>query len=119
MGSFSFLATKYLITAALVVLISEVAKYSGKFGALIAALPMVTVLVLIWLHIENQPVERIANHAWYTFWYVIPTLPMFLAFPYLLNRFSFWAALGISVLITLICFVAFAIIVKSLGVELL
>lgn len=119
MGSLSFLATKYLITAALVVLISEVVKYSGKFGALIAALPMVTVLVLIWMHVEDQAVERIANHAWYTFWYVIPTLPMFLAFPYLLNRFSFWPALGVSVVITLASFGLFALVVRNIGVELL
>jgi F0F1-type ATP synthase assembly protein I len=119
MGSFTFLATKYLVTAALVVIISEVVKVSGKFGALIAALPMVTVLVLIWLHLENQPTERIANHAWYTFWYVLPTLPMFLAFPWLLNRFDFWLALGASVVITLMCFGLFALIVRSIGIDLL
>jgi len=119
MSSISFLATKYLITAALVVLISEVAKVSGKFGALIAALPMVTVLVLIWLYVEGQSAERIANHAWYTFWYVIPTLPMFLTFPFLLNRFGFWMALAISVGITVACFGVFVLLVRQIGVELM
>ena len=85
----SWIITKYLITAALVVLISEVAKRSDKLGGLIAALPMVTLLTLIWLYVENQSTEKIANHAWYTFWYVVPTLPMFLFFPMLLNRFGF------------------------------
>ncbi|MFT6307312.1 MAG: hypothetical protein ACJA1Q_002636 [Pseudohongiellaceae bacterium] len=61
MGSFYFLASKYLITAALVVLISEVVKYTGKFRALIAALPLVTVLVLIWLHVEGQSVGKFRN----------------------------------------------------------
>ena len=75
---------KYAITAGMVVLISEIAKRSDKLGGLIAALPLVTVLTLIWLFIENQSSEKIANHAWYTFWYVVPTLPMFLAFPWLL-----------------------------------
>ena len=60
---------------------------------MIAALPFVTILTLIWLHIEQQPQEKIASHAWYTFWYVLPTLPMFLAFPALLSRFGFWLAL--------------------------
>ena len=118
MSSLSFLATKYLVTAGLVVLISEVAKISGKFGALIAALPLVTVLVLIWLHVEGQSAERISNHAWYTFWYVIPTLPMFLVFPYLMSRFSFWLALGASALLTLVCFGLFALLVRGIGVEL-
>ena len=63
----AWLVTKYLITAAVVVLISEVAKRSDKLGGLIAALPMVTFLALIWLYVEKQPVEKISNHAWYTF----------------------------------------------------
>jgi F0F1-type ATP synthase assembly protein I len=86
--------TKYLITAAVVVLVSEFAKRSDKLGALIAALPIVTVLTLIWLHVERQPESKVANHAWYTFWYVVPTLPMFLVFPSLLARLGFWPALA-------------------------
>ncbi|MDZ4261628.1 MAG: DUF3147 family protein, partial [Pseudomonadota bacterium] len=65
----SWIITKYLITAAVVVLISEVAKQSDKLGGLVAALPIVTILALIWLYVENQSTEKIANHAWYTFWY--------------------------------------------------
>ncbi len=119
MGSFTFLATKYLITAALVVLISEVVKSTGKLGALIAALPLVTVLVLIWLHVEGQSVEKISEHAWYTFWYVVPTLPMFLLLPFLLSRLNFWLALGTSAIVTLLCFVVFAFLVRAIGIELL
>ena len=110
---------KYAISAGLVVLISEVAKRSDKLGGLIAALPLVTVLTLIWLYSENQSSEKIANHAWYTFWYVVPTLPMFLAFPFLLKRFGFWPTLGISVVMTLVAFYIFAKIVKPFGIELL
>jgi uncharacterized membrane protein (GlpM family) len=115
----AWLVTKYLITAAVVVLISEVAKRSDKLGGLIAALPMVTFLALIWLYVEKQPVEKISNHAWYTFWYVVPTLPMFLAFPFLHERIGFWATIGASVLITVLCFGTFAMLVKHLGIELL
>lgn len=113
-----WIITKYLITAGMVVLISEVAKRSDKLGGLIAALPMVTVLTLIWLYVEQQPASKIANHAWYTFWYVVPTLPMFLAFPWLLTRIGFWSTLLASVVITLVCFVGFALFVKRFGIEL-
>ncbi len=82
----SWIFTKYLITALVVILVSEAAKHSDRIGGLIAALPIVTVLTLIWLHVEQQPEAKIANHAWYTFWYVIPTLPALLAFPVLLPR---------------------------------
>lgn len=115
----SWIITKYLITAAVVVLISEVAKRSDKHGGLIAALPMVTILALIWLYVENQSTEKIANHAWYTFWYVVPTLPMFLAFPWLLPRIGFWLTLAISVVITVVCFALFALLVKRFGIELI
>ncbi len=110
---------KYVITAGLVVLISEAAKRSDKLGGLIAALPLVTVLTLIWLFMENQSTEKIANHAWYTFWYVVPTLPMFLAFPWLIKRFSFWSTMGISNIVTLVTFYIFAKLIKSWGIELL
>ncbi len=115
----TWIITKYFSTAGLVVLISEVAKRSDKIGASIAALPLVTVLTLFWLYFENQPSEKIANHAYYTFWYVIPTLPMFLAFPWLLARFGFWGAMSSSLVLTVICFVGFAYLIQSIGVDLL
>lgn len=114
-----WLITKYLITAAIVVAVSEIAKRSDKLGALIVALPLVTILAMIWLHVEKQPMEKIANHAWYTFWYVVPTLPMFLLFPMLLQKFGFWLSLIISAVITAICFWLFALVVKGFGIDLL
>ena len=110
---------KYLLPAGVVVLISEVAKRSDRLGGLIAALPLVTVLALIWLYVENQSSEKISNHAYYTFWYVLPTLPMFLIFPYLLKKFGFWITLSLSTMITLIIFYIFAKVMKSFGVDLL
>ncbi len=110
---------KYLLTAGMVVAISEIAKKSDRLGGLIAALPLVTVLTLMWLYFEDQPNEKIANHAYYTFWYVLPTLPMFLIFPYLLKKFGFWFTLSLSVIITLVAFYIFAKFIKLFGIELL
>jgi len=115
----SWIITKYLITATVVVLVSELAKRSDKLGAFVAALPLVTVLVLIWLYVEKQPTEKIANHAWYTFWYVLPTLPIFLVFPTLLPRLGFWLTLLASVLITMICFGVFALVLRRFGIHLI
>jgi Na+(H+)/acetate symporter ActP len=113
-----WLLTKYCITAGMVVLISEIAKRSDRVGGLVAALPLVTILSLIWLQIESQSQEKIANHAWYTFWYVIPTLPMFLLFPYLLPRLGFWFSLLASCVFTAILFAVFALLLKRFGVVL-
>lgn len=115
----AWLITKYAITAALVVLVSEVAKRSDKVGALIAALPMVSVLAMIWLYLEHQPAEKISNHAWFTFWYVLPTLPMFLVFPSLLPRFGFWVSLAMSAMVTIVFFGLLALVMKRFGIPLL
>lgn len=115
----TWLITKYLLTAAVVVLVSEVARRSDKLGGLVAALPLVTILALIWLHVEDQSVEKIANHARYTFWYVIPTLPMFLVFPLLLPRLGFWLTLAACIVLSLVCFALFAWAVRAFGIDLL
>jgi hypothetical protein len=102
-----------------VVTASEVAKRSDKLGGLLAALPLITLLALIWLHVEKQPTAKIANHARYTFWYVLPTLPMFLAFPVLLPRIGFWPSLFCGILLTVVCFALFAWALRPWGIELL
>jgi len=114
----SWIISKYLITAAVIVVISEVAKRSDKAGALISALPMVTILALIWIYIETGSSQKLANHAWYTFWYVIPTLPMFFVFPSILAKLGFWWTLAASAGLTMVCFWLFALAVKPLGIDL-
>ncbi len=72
-----YLLTKYAITAAIVVAVSEFAKRSDRLGALVASLPLVTLLTLIWLYAEKARRTRRRSwltDAWYTFWYVIPNV---------------------------------------------
>ena len=114
-----WLLTKYLVTAAVVVAVSEFARRSDKLGAFVASLPLVTVLALLWLYAEGQPQEKLAGHAWYTFWYVIPTLPMFLAFPFLLPRLGFWWSLAACIALTVACFAAFTLALRPFGIDLL
>lgn len=114
-----YLILKYLATAGIVVLVSELAKRSDRLGALVASLPLVTVLTLIWLYVEQQPVDRLGNHAYYTFWYVIPTLPMFLLFPYLIQRMNFWPALAVCVVFTVALFAIYALALRRFGIDLL
>ena len=57
--------------------------------------------------------------AYYTFWYVIPTLPMFLLFPLLLPKLGFWLTMGACVVATIICFGLFALMMKGFGINLL
>lgn len=114
-----WLVVKYLLTSAMIVFISEMAKRNDKIGGLVAALPMLTITTLIWLHIEQQSQEKIANHAWYTFWYVIPTLPIFLIFPKLLVNIGFWPALLVSAVVSVVCFVLFSWLMSIFDVRLM
>ena len=114
-----WLLTKYLVTAAIVIAVSELAKRSDRLGGFVAALPLVTFLALIWLYVDKQPQAKIASHAWYTFWYVLPTLPMFLAFPVLLPRIGFWLTMLASIGLTVTCFGLFALLVRQFGIQLL
>ena len=116
----TWLITKYAITAFVIVLVSEIAKRSDKLGALIASLPFVTILAMVWLYVEKQGSQKIGDHAFYTFWYVIPTLPMFLVMPWLMTKgMNFWVSLGICALLTFGCFVVTALIARRLGVNLI
>ena len=76
-----FYIIKLIFTASLIVCISEIAKLSDKLGGLIAALPLTTFLVIFWMYIDGVPDQKISNHMVYTFFFVLPTLPMFLFFP--------------------------------------
>ncbi len=114
---------KYLITAGLVVVISEVARRSDRLGAFIGAMPWVTTLAMIWLFFgreaEPRKTEMIASHAYYTFWYVLPTLPMFLLIPWLLRRdWNFWLALGLGALLTLVCFGGLGLLLRRFEIAL-
>ncbi len=113
------LLVKYLVTAGLIVLVSEIARRSEKFGALVTALPLVAVLTLIWLYVEKQPADKIASYSTYTFWYVLPTLPMFLLFPPLLARAGFWPALLGVLLLTGLNVALVAMALRRFGINLL
>ena len=110
---------KILFTAIIIVIISEIAKHYDRLAALVASLPLVTLITLFWLYYENQPEEKIANHAYYTFWYVIPTLPMFIFFPWAIKVFGFWITFILSIFLTIIIFFLYATILKKFGINLI
>src|SRR6478609_5715250 len=76
---------KVLITSILVVAVSEAAKRSSLFGALLASLPLVSVLAFIWLYIETGDIEKIASLAQAIFWLVLPSFARSWALPFLLR----------------------------------
>jgi hypothetical protein len=93
---------KVIISALLIGAISEIAKRNPTLGALVASLPLVSILAVIWLWRETQDPVLIASHLSSTFWLVLPSLPMFLVIPVLLRSgMGFWLALGFGIVLTI------------------
>ena len=109
---------KVLITSLIIVLVSEIAKLNDRIGGLIAAMPLTTFLILFWLYYENVSENKITAHINYTLLYLIATVPMFLVFPYCLNKFGFWITIFISILITLISTLIVHLVSKNFDIKL-
>ena len=104
-----YLAVKALASGVIVMLVSELARRSPALGALIVSLPVVSILAMIWLHHETHDLERVAQHAHATFWYVLPSLPLFLVLPALLRSgVGFYPSLGVCVAMTAALYVGMA-----------
>ena len=92
---------KLLVSAGIIVLISELSKKLPLLASLVASLPLVSVLGMIWMYGEKVEIEKIAAHSVGTFWYVLPSLPMFLVMPWMLRKgISFPASLGVGIALT-------------------
>ena len=98
---------KALLSGLLVGLVSETARRNAALGALLASLPLISVLGMIWLWRDTRDPVRLADHATGTFWFVLPSLPMFLLIPAMLKRGApFWAALTGGCLLTMALYAA-------------
>ncbi|WP_206242593.1 DUF3147 family protein [Novosphingobium terrae] len=93
---------KALLAGAIIATIAEIGKRAPTMGALVASLPLVSVLGMIFLWHARPDAEAMAAHAQATFWYVIPSLPMFLLIPALLRQgVGFWPALVLGCVLTI------------------
>jgi hypothetical protein len=114
-----WLAIKALISGIIVAAVSEIAKRYPGFGGLIASLPLVSVLGMLWLWNEKPDSANMAAHAEGTFWFVLPSLPMFLAIPAMLRAgMNFYVALAIGCLLTVALYVGMLFLGPRVGIRL-
>ena len=101
----SYLVIKALLSGIIVAVVSEVSRRAPALGALVVSLPLVSLLAIIWLWHDTNDTNRIADHAQATFWYVLPSLPMFLTLPMILRSgVAFWPALAAACLLTIVLY---------------
>ncbi len=115
----SYYLVKLGITTLLIVLISEIAKRSSFVGALLASIPLVSVLAMIWLYVDTKDASKVSALATSVFWLVLPSLALFIALPLLLRQgINFYASMGISVAVTILCYWIMVITLNQIGIRL-
>ena len=111
---------KIFLTTALVVAIAEVSKRSSLLGGLLASLPLVSFLALIWLYLDTKDTRKVAGLSSTIFWLVLPSLVFFLALPPLLLKVkvNFYFAFGLATALMLVCYGVMLVGLKKVGVNL-
>jgi hypothetical protein len=111
---------KLLLSAFIIVMVTKIQLFSDRLSALLIALPLTSLVAMIWMHSAKQSPERLANHAEGTFWFVLPTLPMFLILPWMLrNGWGFWTALLANCVLTVGFFWVTVILLRRFGIDLM
>ncbi|MCA3254188.1 MAG: DUF3147 family protein [Alphaproteobacteria bacterium] len=114
-----YLLMKALLSGLIVAAVSEIARRSPGLGALVASLPLVSVLGMMWLWRDTHDPVGMAAHARATFWFVLPSLPMFLLIPALLGRgWPFWVALAAGCALTVALYLAMTWAAPRIGLQL-
>jgi hypothetical protein len=114
-----YYAVKVLISASLVVLVSELAKRSTLAGAVLASIPLVSVLAMIWLYVDTRDVAQVAALSRSVFWLVLPSLVLFVLLPVLLQRgVGFYASLVASIGATVVAYLGMIATARHFGLRL-
>lgn len=110
---------KIIITTALIVLISEIAKRSSFAGAILASIPLISVLAMMWLYIDTKDITKVSALASSVFWLVLPSLVLFIALPLLLNQgISFYISMALSIVLTVVSYWLMLSLLKHYGIAL-
>jgi hypothetical protein len=114
----TWLIVKVLLTAVIIVIVSEVGKVNAFLGSVLASIPLVSTLGMIWMHTEKTPTAKIVAHSRGVFWMVLPSLPMFLLLPWLLEKlhWSFSASLATSLALTAVLYLVSAALLRRYGI---
>ena len=114
-----YLALKAVISGLLIAAASEAGRRWPTAGGLIVSLPLVSLLAFIWLWRDSHDTAKVAGLSTGTFWFILPSMPLFLIFPALLRSgFGFWLAFAISVVITAALYLAFFWAAPRIGLKL-
>ena len=114
-----YIFLKIIISSGIITLVSEISKKSSFIGGLVASIPLISVLSMIWLYIDSKDIGKIKNLSTSIFWMVIPSLTLFLSIPILINiGFNFWLSLIIAIILTISFYLLMILILSHCGIKL-
>ena len=114
-----YYAIKLVVSALIILAVSELAKRLPGFAALVASLPLISVLAFIWMHLEGSSNAAVADLSGQIFWLVIPSLLLFVALAFLLRHgVDFWLGLAVSAGLTVGAYLALLPVLRKFGVQL-
>jgi hypothetical protein len=109
---------KVIVTAVVVVVVSEMARRSSIWGAILASLPLTSLLAFIWLYVDTGDAQGLGNLSQSIFWLVLPSLPLFLLLPMLLRSgWSFWPSLAFACIVTISAYFGLVWLLERSGVR--
>ena len=110
---------KLLISSGIIVLVSEIAKKSTYFGGLIASIPIISVMSMVWLYIDTKDIESVRNLSNSILWMIIPSVSLFISLPILLRTgIGFYLSILLSIIITIGCYGITILLISRSGIEL-
>ncbi len=114
-----YLFVKAALSGAIVAAVSEIARRSPGVGGMLASLPLVSTLAMIWLWQDTRDAEAVAAQVAATFWFFLPSMPMFLLIPWLLRSGTgFWVSLAAGCALTIMLYLAMIWLGPRFGVRL-
>lgn len=113
----SYYIIKLVVTTLLIVLISEIAKRNSLAGAMLAAIPLVSILAMIWMYIDTNDSKSAVEFSQSIVWLIAPSMTLFISFPLLIRKgLSFYFSLTLSVIFTIIAYYSVLFVLNKLGV---
>lgn len=115
----AYYLTKIAVTTILIVAISEIAKRSTLVGAILASIPLISVIAMFWLYVDTKDVTKVTALAESIFWLVLPSLALFISLPLLIKQgLGFYPSISIAIGITIGCYWLMVTLLGNLGIEL-
>jgi len=110
---------KVLLSSVVLVIVSEVSKRSTLLGSILASIPLISVLAIIWIYIETKNIQKIEALSSGIFWLVIPSLTFFILLPFLLRRqVNFWMSMSVSIIVMVISYFIMVFVLEKFGIKL-